>query len=222
MAFETFDMLVKKALGQQNEEPEKEVVRDEVIISKNLSEPEKKRYSEITTPHNNTIRAYDSRNYAAPANSTPTEIANNLKLSSEMKDQMCQLYISDAKMKDFVLREMEVADTLAQKLLLSGKKLDFGWDKYTLRDVVLHQTKDPFKFEEDTRMFGIYDYWTSSAIRQMLQNVNVEQYLSVLLYYGAPSEEGEILSRVRFVDVMAMDNDKNLHRRSFFRYAQEI
>lgn len=186
------------------------------IDSADVSEPEEEKTVQPEPTHKG------NQIHVVPSNAELADIRMNEKLSPEMKDELCQLHTTDINLKKLIMQEMEVVDNLAKEVVLSGKSFDFSWKEYTLRDIVVKQHDNVFDFQQNLRMLGLDDVESSNILYPMVESNLCSNYMTILLYYGAPSDTEEIYSGIRFIDVLCVDAECQLQRESFLRYSKNM
>lgn len=170
-----------------------------------------------TTPRKNKINI-------VPSDKNLNYIMENKKLSPAMRQEFCNLHSTDQGLKDFLEKEMEITDKVVKEFVVAGNSFDFSWPEYTLRDAIVKEFDNFFSFRENLRMLGLDDDETMEKLRDVLR-IPDGSFMTVLLYYGAPSDTDHILSGIRFIDVIGSTNstdDPMYHRSSFLRYSRDI
>ena len=157
-----------------------------------------------------------------PSDKNLTYIMENTKLHPSMRQEFCDLHSSNKNLKEFLEREMEIVDKVVKEFIISGNCFDFSWKEYTLRDAVIKEFDDFFAFSQNLKMLGLDDTSSMEHLKDILK-IPEGKFLTVLLYYGAPSDTDNILSGIRFIDIIgATNSDNKCHRSTFLRYRREI
>ena len=158
-----------------------------------------------------------------PSDNTLSYIMENKKLHPSMKQEFCELHSTNKNLKEFIEKEMEIVDKVVKEFIISGNSFDFSWGEYTLRDVVIKEFDDFFSFNENIRMLGLNDDDTLHHLKEIMK-IPDGKFMTVLLYFGAPSDSDNILSGIRFIDVIGANanNEESYNRSSFLRYRRCI
>lgn len=167
-----------------------------------------------TTPRKNKINI-------VPSDKNLTQIMENTKLYPPMRNEFCELHTENPNLKNFLEKEMEIVDKVVKEFLISGNSFDFSWGEYTLRDIVIKEFDDFFAFSQNLKMLGMDDEETMDDLKDILKIPN-GRFMTVLLYYGAPSDTDNILSGIRFIDIIGATECDELIRNSFLRYRREL
>ena len=170
----------------------------------------------------NTTRKKNKINIV-PSNKNITYIMENKKLCPSMRQELCELHSTDCNLKNFLEKEMDIVDSVVKEFIIAGNSFDFSWAEYTLRDAIIKEFDDFFLFNQNLKMLGLDDDETMERIKDVLRIAN-GKFMTVLLYYGAPSDSNTTLSGIRFIDIIGVSgNDSSTYRRSsILRYSKEI
>lgn len=148
-------------------------------------------------------------------------IPEGVRLDGNMIQHMQEMYDKNPSLCELVLQDACTANIIASKKSRDEKPFDFSWTEYTLRDVSIHQFHTKDKLCERMRMLELNDVETSKILKSMFDD-NIHQYMTLLLYYGAPADSEQAFSHVRFIDVIGiLDNDECV-RHTFLRYTKEL
>lgn len=177
----------------------------------------------IVDPATKSVSTSKNKLNIVPSNSEYNYILHNDKLSNQMMEDICKLHDSNKKqLESLIFSEMDIVDKIVREFLISGNSFDFSWKEYTLRDVVIKQTDDFFEFLSNCKRYRINDDDSLDAIYKTLA-LQDGHYMTVFLYYGAPNDTDDVLSGVRFIDVMSSKKDgSEFNRNCFIRYYNSI
>lgn len=159
-----------------------------------------------------------------PSDKKLNNIMENKKLSPSMRREFCDLHHTNNDLKNFLEKEMEVVDKVVKEFIIAGNSFDFSWTEYTLRDAIIKEFDDFFAFSQNLKMLGLDDEESIEALKDVLRiSDSGHKFMTVLMYYGAPADNDNILSGVRFIDVVGVsDDDDTYSRSSFLRYSRNI
>lgn len=171
--------------------------------------------SDVTTTHRK------NKINIVPSDKNLNHIMGNKKLHPSIKQEFCDLHSKNKNLSEFISKEMDIVDKVVKEFIISGNSFDFSWGEYTLRDVVIKEFDDFFAFNENIKMLGLDDEDTLHHLKELMR-IPDGKFMTVLLYYGAPSDADNILSGIRFIDVIGANEKEDYHRNSFLRYRRCI
>lgn len=155
-----------------------------------------------------------------PSNENLDIIRTNDKLDESIKEDLCDLQMKNKELKEFLDKEISIVDNIATDFIVSGNSFDFSWKCYKLRDIVVKQFDSILDLKSNLSMLGLDDPKSVDKLKKVT-NMTKGTFMTVLLYYGAPDNSGEVISGIRFIDVIGAEGDSKA-RQSFLRYSRTV